>query len=79
MAGSTPNWTWNQYAMRLCGMKPPPKASIEKSTDRRSTIRFDLWSPRRRRMPSSTIAAGGASTAGLTRQNPIAITIPISA
>ncbi len=57
-AGSTPNWTWNQYAIRLCGMKPPPKASMENRTDSRRTIFFDLCRPSLRRMPSSTVAFG---------------------
>src|SRR4249920_615892 len=57
-AGSTLNWVANQYAIRLCGMKPPPKASIENKTDSLRTTRLERPSPKRRRIPSVETVAG---------------------
>ena len=78
-AGSTPHATWNQYAIRLWGMNPPPNASMEKRRDRRSTTPLERPSPKRRRMPSSLTVAGGASMAVPRRQNPMAIAAPMTA
>ena len=46
IAGSTPNRRWNQYAMRLCGTKPPPNASSANSADSRATIPRDRPRPK---------------------------------
>ena len=77
--GSTPNWMWNQYAIRLCGTNPPPKASSENNSDRRRTMPFERPSPSRRRMPSVAATFGGASMPGPSREKPIAIAAPNSA
>ena len=66
-AGSTPNRSLNQKAMKLCMTKPPANASSANRADRRSTTPCDRWSPRRVRIVGSTTSAGGTSTAGETR------------
>jgi len=77
--GSTPYWRWNQYAMRLCGMNPPPKASIENRSDSLRTTPLERPRPNRRRIPSVAATDGGASMAPVSRSKPMAMTIPIRA
>ena len=60
-------------------MNPPPKASIEKSTDSLRTTPFERPRPKRRLMPSVETVAGGASMADPSRQKPATMSRPMSA
>ena len=42
-----PKRTWNQYAITLCRMKPPAKASSANRPESRATMPRERWSPRK--------------------------------